>query len=131
MNQQVVALFGEAEKGDYRRPHFCKSVPQLYESLGQPPPESRGIYLGVQFLLYNHSLIYFRVKEEGYSLQDYFEGVWLLEKEAVMKKLGAICAPGVGNSEIIHTFDSLINLTKSILIMSEDDLYDYLTDAVN
>jgi hypothetical protein len=129
MNEPIVALFGEAEKGDFRKPHFCRSVPQLYENLGEPPDDSRGIFLAVQCLLHDHNLIYFRVKEEGFSFQDYFEGVWLLEKNGATKKLSAICAPGVGNSEVIDTFTSLLDLSKSILIMSEADLYDYLTDA--
>src|SRR5688572_2866620 len=96
-----IALFGEAEKGEYRIPHYCKTLDQLVDSLGHPPPNSRGLFYAVQALLYRHHLIFFRVKEEGFSEQDYFSGVHLLKTQELLPKLAAICIPGVGNNEII------------------------------
>ncbi|MES2122361.1 MAG: hypothetical protein V4492_06245, partial [Chlamydiota bacterium] len=63
-----IFLFGEAEKGDYCTPFVCKSLPQLADTFGNPPEESRGLMYAVQAILYERELIYFRVKEEGFSI---------------------------------------------------------------
>jgi len=130
MSERVVAIFGESERGDYCRPYCCHTVNQLYETFGQPVPESSGIHFAIQILLYDFSLVFYRVREEGYSLQDYFEGLWQLENHPVETKLSAIGMPGVGNGEVIESVSSICVAHRSILIMSESDLYDYLTDAV-
>ncbi len=44
----TLALFGEAEKGTFRTPHLLRSLPQVMESLGNPPPDSRGLFYAVQ-----------------------------------------------------------------------------------
>lgn len=129
MSTQTVVLFGESEKGDYQKPYFLRSIKQLYENLGQAAPDSVGIHFAVQTLLYDFYLIFFRVKEEGYSIQDYFEGLWQLEQKSRESKLNAICIPGVGDGEVINSASSLCINHRSILIITESDLYDYLTDA--
>lgn len=123
----TLALFGEAEKGTFRKPHLFRSLPQVMESLGHPPPESRGLYFAIQAMMYNYDLIFFRVEEEGFSYQDYFSGLKTLEKEDLFGNLSAICLPGVGDSEIIDTVIPLCQVYQSIFITSESDLYDYLT----
>lgn len=40
----TIALFGEAEKGQFEYPYYCENLDQLAEFLGHPPPESRGLY---------------------------------------------------------------------------------------
>ena len=47
--RQTVALFGEAEKGDIGFPLFMKSLTHLNEMLGNPPNESRGLFLQFSF----------------------------------------------------------------------------------
>jgi len=130
MLEKAVAVFGESERGDYCRPHICQTMNQLYETFGHPVPESAGIHFAVQVLLHDFSLVYYRVREEGYSLQDYFEGLWQLENHPVESELSAIGMPGVGNGEVIESVSSICAIHQSILIMTESDLYDYLTDAV-
>jgi hypothetical protein len=125
----TIALFGEAEKGEYRIPCFCQSVPQLLDKLGHPPPDSFGIFYAIQALLYHHNLLFFRVREEGFSYQDYLLGLHLLQKEHITAKLAAICLPGVGDAEIIEAIAPVCALYHSILIVNEADLYDYLTEA--
>ncbi|ADI39199.1 putative uncharacterized protein [Waddlia chondrophila 2032/99] len=123
----TLALFGEAEKGTFRKPHLLSSLPQVMESLGNPPPDSRGLFCAVQALLYDYDLIFFRVEEEGFSYQDYFSGLKILEKEDLFDDVLAVCLPGVGDSEIIDTVIPLCQYYQSIFITSESDLYDYLT----
>ena len=127
MSNLTIALFGEAEKGDYRTAYHCKTLPQLVDYLGNPPPDSHGLYYAVQALLYKRELIFFRVKEEGFSDQDYYSGLRFLEKENLIAKIVAYCLPGVGDSEIINTVIPICDQNNSIMITSEPDLYDYLT----
>lgn len=122
-----IFLFGEAEKGDYCTPFVCKSLPQLADTFGNPPEESRGLMYAVQAILYERELIYFRVKEEGFSINDYMRGIKLLGNKETFGGLSAICMPGVGDAEIIEATTPICTLHKSLLITSEKDLYDYIT----
>ena len=123
----TVALFGEAEKGEFRTAYFCQSLAQLADNLGHPPDESRGLHLAVQALLYRRQLIFFRVMEEGFSLQDYLLGLRFLQNNQFVSNLSAICLPGVGDSEIINATEPVCHIHDSLLITTESDLYDYLT----
>lgn len=125
--RHTIFLFGEAEKGDFCTPLICKSLPQLADTLGNPPGDSQGILYAVQALLYERELIFFRVKEEGFSTQDYMRGLKILQNKEVVNNLAAICMPGVGDSEIIHASTPVCYLHNSSLIINEKDLYDYLT----
>lgn len=123
----TIALFGEAEKGEFRYGYFCKNLVELSEHLGEPPSdESKGLAFAVQALLFNRGVIFFRVHEEGFSLQDYYNGFQLLEHKKETFPLSAICLPGVGNSEIIEATAPLCEVHRSFLILTEKDLYDYL-----
>ena len=125
--KQVIALFGEAEKGAFKIPHTLRKLPQLVDLLGNPPEESEGLFFAVQAILYNRELIYFRVAEEGFSRVDYFSGLKYLENREKIKKVNAICLPGVGDPEILAASESVCQLHKSFLITNQKDLYDFLT----
>lgn len=122
---QIVALFGEAEKGAFKKPHIFRKLPQLYDLLGNPPNESEGLFFAVQAILYNREVVYFRVAEEGFSPLDYFSGLKYLEDKA--KKITALCMPGVGNPEILAASQSVCEIHKSFLITNQKDFYDFLT----
>ena len=124
---QTTVLFGEAEKGEYRMAYFCDSLPQLVDYLGNPPPETRGLYYAIQTLLYHRPLVFFRVREEGFSAQDYLAGLNLLENQNVISNIAAIFIPGVGDSQIIHAATPICNHYHSILVITEADFYDYLS----
>ena len=94
---------------------------------GNPPEQSLGLFYAVQALLYERELIYFRVKEEGFSIPDYMKGLHFLKHGAVIKDLAAICMPGIGDAEVIEVTSAICNISHSLLITSEKDLYDYLT----
>ena len=127
--RHTVFLFGEAEKGDFCTPLVCKSLPQLAETFGNPPEESLGILYAVQALMFDRELIFFRVKEEGFSISDYMRGIRLLENKDAFHNLSAICMPGVGDTEIIDATNPICSLYHSLLITTEKDLYDFLTHA--
>ncbi len=123
----TIFLFGEAERGAFCTPLLLKSLPELAETFGNPPEESLGIMYGVQALLYEKELIYYRVKEEGFSVSDYMKGLRALENKDLT--VAAVCLPGVGDSEIIDATAHICNKRKSFLISTEKDLYDFLTNG--
>lgn len=129
MQTYTVALFGEAEKGDYQTAYHCKTLPQLVDCLGNPPAESRGLFFAVQALLFHRDLIFFRVKEEGFSSQDYMQGLKILQRPELIFHISAICLPGVGDGEIIEASALTCQKLHSILITTESDFYDYLTEV--
>jgi hypothetical protein len=123
MGLYTIALFGEAEKGAYNTPYFCKSLNDLANHLGNPPDESRGLYFAIQAILYQRNLIFLRVKEEGYSTEDYLAGANLLKNRLIIPKITAICMPGVGEDKILSAVKPLCH----ILITNVADFYDYMT----
>lgn len=127
----IIAMFGEAEKGEYSTAYFCQTLAQLVDYLGNPPTDSRGLYYAIQALLYHHQLIFLRVQEEGFSLQDYLQGLHLLKSNDLLSKTTAIAIPGVGDTEIIEAVTPLCRAYHNILITTEADLYDYLTKATS
>jgi hypothetical protein len=123
----TVALFGEAEKGRFKKPYFLRELPHLVDALGSPPQDTLGIFFAVQTLLYKRELIFFRVEEEGFSFPDYFYGLNYLQTHEKGKILNAICLPGVGEPKIIEASQNVCEIHKSFLITTQKDLYDYLT----
>lgn len=122
----TIALFGESERGLFNTPYYFDALPQLLDHLGNPPPESRGLHYAVQALLFQRKLIFFRVEEEGFSYQDYFKGLRLLESGGPITEIGAICLPGVGDAEIIDAALPVCRSYHSIIVITEPDFYDYL-----
>ena len=127
MRTCTIALFGEAERGDYAAPCLCRTASQLLELFGHPPVHSLGIFYAIQALLYERSLLFFRVREEGFSYEDYLHGLYLLQKQTLASEIEAVCLPGVGDSGIIEALTPVCQLYHSLLIINESDLYDYLT----
>jgi hypothetical protein len=119
----LVFLFGEAERGHFCAPVACRSLVELSETFGNPPEESQGLFYAIQALLFNRRLIYFRVKEEGFSIPDYMRGLHLLRAREMPEFPAAICMPGVGDAHLIE----MCFLFHSIMITTEKYLYDYLT----
>lgn len=122
----VIALFGEAERGEFQKGELCYSLDQLVDRFGHPPKESQGLHFAVQALLFKKNILFYRVREEGFSYSDYLRGLQQL-RDAEISQLGALCLPGVGDEEIIEATQEVCTRHHSLLIMTEADLYDYLT----
>jgi hypothetical protein len=120
-------VFGEAERGAYHAPVRLHSLPQLLDQFGHPPKESLGIEYAIQSLLSNREVLFYRVKEEGFSREDYLQGFSLLRNEGGQLNPSAICMPGVGDVELIDTLSPIFQKLKALLLISEKDFYDYLT----
>ncbi len=127
----TIAVFGEAERGSFHNAFFCQNLGQLESNFGNPPQNSAGINLAIQALLYNRNLIFFRVKEEGFSSDDYIKGLYQLEKQHLFSNIKAIGMPGVGDKKVIGASEEFCNIYNSILMTSEADFYDFLTDKSN
>lgn len=123
-----IFLFGEAAQGEWCTPLRLNSLPDLYERLGEPPSESQGIDYAVQALLCNRDCIFYRVKEEGFSKEDYLKGIKLLDNHGHKMSLSAIFIPGVGDKHIIEEISPVCQKLKTVLILTQKDLYDYLTE---
>lgn len=124
----TLALFGASEKGKFKTAYFCQTLDQLESYLGHPPPETQGLYLAIQALLFERNLIFFRVEEEGFSKKDYFHGLEALKNDKIFKDIHAVALPGVGDQAIIDETIKLCHVQHSLLILNEKDLYDYLTN---
>lgn len=129
MESSTIALFGEAEKGEYQKGVFCKELPELLDLFGNPPPDSKGLYYATQALLLHYPCVYFRVEEEGFSIQDYLKGLAILKESPLLNSISAICTPGVGDKNIINAILPICYAHHQILITNESDLFDYLSAA--
>jgi len=125
--RQIIALFGEAEKGEVSSPIFVKSLIHLNDLIGHPTDESLGISFAIQSLLYEQEVIFIRVEEEGFSVRDYIKGMRQLLNKKKVPRLTAISLPGVGDAHIIDAAIPVIKAHAAVIIMTERDLYDYLT----
>tara|TARA_A100001015_G_scaffold314286_1_gene423398 strand:- start:745 stop:1146 length:402 start_codon:yes stop_codon:yes gene_type:complete len=123
----TVAIFGEAEKGEIAQLHPITSPAQLNDTLGSPPIGSEGISIAIRFLLSKKKVLFIRVSEEGFSLENYFRGLHLLEKERDLPRVTALCLPGVGDHVILDACDSFCHKHSALIISSQKDLFDYLT----
>ena len=126
-SKTTIFLFGAAERGELCLPLYLTSLEQVLDFLGNPPENSEGIHYAVQALLYEHALIYFRVGEEGFSTEDYIQGLKFLKQRSLQTALTAIGMPGVGDEELIQAAIPICHLYQSVLLVSEKDLYDFLT----
>jgi hypothetical protein len=124
--QHTVAILGAAEKGKFKTPHFLQDLPQLIDCLGNPPPDTSGLFFAIQALMFERAIIYFRVEEEGFSEIDYYAGFKTLEI-AKLPIIHALCLPGVGCAKILDASKNICQIYKSLLITTPADLHDYLT----
>lgn len=127
--EPYVALFGEAERGKHRKLHEFNSLIDFAETLGNPPKDSQGISLGIQALLFERNILFYKVMEEGFSKDDYLYGMNLLTSADDSKQITALCLPGVGDQDIINHASTICNTNHSLLITTEKDFYDYLTES--
>ena len=122
----TVFLFGESKKGEFATPVACHSLTDLCHYFGDQEEDSLGISYAIQTLLYNKDLIFCRVHEEGFSRKDYMQGFSLLKQIKPFPYSQALFIPGVGDEELLEEAFNVCFLHKSLLVLTEKDLYDYL-----
>lgn len=122
-----IFLFGEAEKGRFCTPFCISHIGQLLEILGHPPCDTQGISYAIQALLFKRELLFFRIEQEGFSKEQYLRGIDLLNREGLTLQLTAVGLPGVGDKEIIEAITPFCITSKSLLVLTQGDLFDYLT----
>lgn len=127
MSKLQMAVFGEAEKGEFNQPYICHQLADLQEKLGNPPSESQGLIYAIQAIMYGRTLIYFRVKEEGFSIEDYQKGLQALQDRTSLGRVHALFMPGVGDTKIISEATAIVMLHQGVLLFTEKDLYDFCT----
>ena len=128
MKKKLIAIFGEAEKGLFKTPVLIKSLWELSNTFGNPPKSSLAIPFAIQSLFYENHLLFFRVKEEGFSFEEYIEGIEILGSFTNDIPITAIYMPGVGDNSIIEKTMLICRKKGSIFITSFGDLYDYFSD---
>ena len=115
------------KKGNFQTGYLCSTLAELESRFGNPPAGTRGLYFAIQSLLFHYQLIFFRVEEEGFSLDDYKVGLRALAQSKLIHQVLAIGLPGVGDKSVIEAATPLIRVYHQILITSESDLYDLYT----
>ncbi len=129
-NFPAVTLFGEAEKGELCIGRFCSTLWQLWDSFGEPPENTEGLFYAIQSLNFGKPVLYFRVEEEGSSLEDYEIALSGLESSIPEQtKIGAIFLPKMGARKVISHCLHICVRHAGLLIMTNKDLFDYLTDT--
>lgn len=124
----MIFIFGQAEKGVFCRPTYLRQPIELFQQFGHPPDTSGGIPFALQTLMVSKPCIFYRVEEEGYSLNDYLRGLDILKSDWEHIKLEAIGIPGVGNSELIEKTERFCFKKRSLILLNEKDLFDFLTN---
>lgn len=127
--RQRVLLFGEAQKGACCTPLELNNLEHLFETLGTPPKDTFGVDYAIQTLLCKRDLIFYRVREEGFSLEDYFKGIRLLSKEGKKMGISAICMPGMGDPSVLEKVAPICKSLNVLFLVSERDFYDYSTGS--
>jgi hypothetical protein len=123
-----VVVFGEASKGAFCQLYRPRSLIELEAQLGHPPDGSAGLYLATQTMLLNHELCFWRVDEEGYSVEDYHAGAQqLAQLDLTHRGFDALGLPGVGDEAVIELIEKALRGVRPLLLLRESDLYDYLS----
>ncbi len=121
-----IFLFGEAEKGAFQSLIPIDSLPRLSEVLGNPPSsDSLGIPLAIQSLLMNNKVFYKRVEEEGYHFSEYYRGLDLIH--LCKDPVDGLYMPGVSSTEIIEKAHLICEEKQALLLIHQQDFYDFLT----
>jgi len=123
----MLFVFGQAQKGVFCRPTLCKNAHDLFINFGHPPSDTHGIFFALSAVLQQQMCIFFRVKEEGFSTPDYLLGLHILKSQWDHLRLHAIGLPGVGDNRLIEQTELFCHKKKTLLVMNEQDLFDFLS----
>lgn len=93
--------------------------------LGEPIEGRSGVKDGIQALLYQYQLMFFRVQQEGLSVEDYYQGFAWIQKSRM--PITAMKLPGVGSRGLLASANTICLQKGSILVIDEIDFYDFAT----
>ncbi|PCI77823.1 hypothetical protein COB21_02380 [Candidatus Aerophobetes bacterium] len=122
-----IALFGEAQRGNFSRLVTLHTLEKLHDTFGMPPPLSKGIWLSIQLLMQNEIIYFYRIEEEGFSYPHYHEGLKLLDSQQTQYPLKALCMPGLGDRIMVGKATEFCKKHSIIFLCTEEDFYDYVT----
>lgn len=128
MKQSKVAIFGECTEGRQDEWILLKNLPEVADILGNPTESGLGVHMTIQTILFDHFAFFYKISEEGFSKTEYAKGLKFLEHIPCDYTLSAIALPGVGDNQILAEAKHLCDLHKCLLILTEKDLYDAITD---
>lgn len=124
----TILLFGQSPlKGDTRFV-LLQSLEDLSKLLGNTLDQlTLGAKLAVNSLLSHQDVLFFSVEKEGFSLKDYHAAVEMIEKKK-LPEFEVIAIPGVSDTVLIQKLTQLTSKNNHLLLKTEKDLYQYLSD---
>jgi hypothetical protein len=128
MRKEVVLIFGESKKGEFLKLFYINTLPDLSTLLGEPTETGIGIHMAIQSLLFHKEVLFIKIAEEGYSTDHYSLGIKEINKNPELI-ISAIALPGVGSSKILKEASLLAKKKNALLLLTEKDLYDLMTQS--
>jgi hypothetical protein len=123
----MIILFGQAERGRMVTAYPCSTLERLFELFGEPPEGTKGLFFAIQTLLYHEPLLYFRVTEEGISLDEYLHGLQLIcQPHFPLQEFRALFLPGVNADCVLEEGYKVCRSKQGLLLVDEADFYDIL-----
>lgn len=116
---EVIALFGQSQRGPRNALIFLPSLSEVYDSLGHG---EEAIQWAIALALLGRKLLFFRVTEEGLNKEEYLAGLNLLSVYG--RNLGALVLPGLSDLDIIGSARDVCKKQGGFLITQEKDFYD-------
>jgi hypothetical protein len=128
MKRASILIFGESKRGEFLKLFQINTLPDLSTFLGEPTTSGIGIHMAIQSLLFEKSVLFIKVGEEGYDIDHYSLGFKEIDNNPHLL-IDAIALPGVGSNEILKKASLLAKKKKALLILREKDLYDFITQS--
>lgn len=120
-----VIVFGEASRGVWGQMSSCSELLDLYQIYGEPTEGSLGLYWAIQALLKGKECLYWRVRQESLSLEDYHLGLNQLSSLSLETWEG-LFLPNMSESSVIEHAAAYCRQKQKLLLMDPLDLQDWL-----
>lgn len=128
MKRKSIVIFGESTKGEFLNLFPIRTLPDLSTFLGGPTSSGIGIHMAIQSLLFEKEVLFIKVFEEGYDLDHYSLGLKEIDRNPDLL-IDAIALPGAGSNEIVKKASLLAKKKKAFIVLTEKDLYDFMTQS--
>lgn|SRR3989338_4363988 len=125
MEKRVISIFGESEKGEYEKFYPIADLAEAFEILGSPPKETEALQFSLQILGASQPILFFRVKEEGFSFDSYAKGIELLKVNSGPFTIQALFMPGLSDPNLIEKAREACEKHQAVLLITDKDFQDY------